>query len=98
MKEYSTPKAMKQIGALFDRYKNHFKPPQSSVEKTAQEVIKEITKFSIDLEKISFTVSTKTLALNVPSVLKNEIMFKQEIIIKALQDKLGKDSAPTKLF
>tara|TARA_B100000508_G_scaffold78473_1_gene61021 strand:- start:17717 stop:18013 length:297 start_codon:yes stop_codon:yes gene_type:complete len=98
MNEYQTPKAMKRIGNLFDRYKNHFKPPQASVEKEVREVIKEITGFSLELGKINYTVSTKTISLKVPSVLKTEIMFKQEEILSSLKDKLGKDSSPQKIF
>lgn len=98
MKEYSTPKPMKQISALFEKYKNHFKPPQSSVEKAAAEVIKEVTGFSVAAEKIDFTVSTKTLSLRVPSILKTEILFKQQDILEALRERLGADSAPQKIF
>lgn len=98
MRDYQTPKPMKKIGYLFDRYKNHFKPPQASVEKEVCKVITEVTGFTVELDKITYTVSTKTISLNIPSVLKTEIRFKQDIILKTLQEKLGTDSAPVKIF
>ncbi|MCA9359906.1 hypothetical protein KC850_02610 [Candidatus Kaiserbacteria bacterium] len=98
MEKYSTPKKMKQVGDLFSKYKTLLKPPQSSVEKACSEAILKVTGHCIDKEKISYTVSTKTIHLMVPSVLKTELRFKNNEILKELEGVLGKDSVPKIIF
>lgn len=94
MDDYSTPKKMKKVGDLFEKYRRHFKAPQASVEKACVDSIFKITGFEVKRENIRYTVSTRTISLNIPSVLKNEIKFKHKEILENLELSLGKDVSP----
>ena len=94
MENYSTPRKMKRIGDLFEKYRERFKAPQASVEKACIQVIKDITGFDVTIEQITYTVSTRTVSLQVPSILKSELRFHHTEILKKLEEKLGKDTAP----
>ena len=94
MEKYSTPKPMKRLGGLFAKYKDHFKAPQASVEKEFIAVVKEATGFELKPEQVSYTVSTRTISLQIPGLLKNELRFKQDMILEHLSKRLGKTSCP----
>ncbi len=98
MDNYSTPKKMKQVGELFNRYKLLFKPPQDSVERVCVEVIKNITGFDIDKKNVSYNVSTRTISLKIPSVVKSEIWFKKKEILQQLKRELGENNYPENLI
>ena len=98
MQPYTPPKPMKKVGDLFERYKKRFIAPQASVEKLCSEVIKEITGFEISADKISYTVSSKTLSLNVPSILKSELKFHHSKILETMKEKLGERGSPKNIF
>ena len=83
-----------QLSDLFSVYKQRLKPPQSSVEQVCFEVIQEVTKLKIPREAIVYTVSTRTISIQVPSVVKTELAFKYDEIKKQLQVKLGVANAP----
>lgn len=95
MDDYKAPMAMKRLGDLFERYRTRIKAPQASVEKECVLVIKELTNFDLQVSQIEYTVSTKTISLRVPSILRTEILFKKEAILKQLSAHLGADSCPT---
>lgn len=94
MDEYSTPKAMKRLGDYFERYKNRFKAPQASVEKECIEVIREVSGFVLTTNQVAYTVSTRTVSLRVPSIIKSELRFHQQAILQGLENRLGKDGCP----
>jgi len=94
MDNYSTPRAMKRIGDLFEKYRTRFKAPQASVEKVCVAVINEVTGFELTAEQVTYTVNTRTVSLQVPSILKSELRFHHALILKKLTDQLGKDGAP----
>lgn len=94
MEHYSTPKPMKRIGDLFEKYRTRFKAPQASVEKVCVEVIVELTGYMITVKQVSYTVSTRTISVSVPSLLKTELKFHQTAILKELENRLGKDGCP----
>lgn len=98
MEGYSTPKKMKPVGDLFSKYKTLLKPPQSSVEKACVEAILKVTGHTISKDKISYTVSTRTIHLMIPSILKTELRFKNNEILKELEVVLGKESVPKIIF
>lgn len=98
MQEYSTPKAMKQVGDLFEKYKTRFKAPQASVEKECIAVIKEVSGFILTSDQVSYTVSTRTISVRVPSILKSELRFHQQVILQELENRLGKDGCPRIMF
>ena len=92
--EYSTPKKMSHIGDLFDRYKKRFKAPQASVEKVCIKIIKDVTNFDLKTDQVKYTVSTRTIYLQVPSILKTELKFHYKTILKNLEYELGKETTP----
>ena len=94
MKEYSAPKKMKQIGDLFLKYKKTLKPPQKTVEKACLDKIFIITGFKLNPEQITYTLSTRTVFLKVPSILKSEIKFHYQTILDDLEKELGKANSP----
>lgn len=85
---------MKHIGDLFLKYQKTLIAPQASVEKVCIEVIQEVTNFSLEMSQVEYTVSTKTLHLHIPSILKQEIRLKQETILNALKMRLNKHNCP----
>lgn len=94
MEPYSTPRPMKQLSSLFEKYKTRFKAPQATVEKECVAVIKEVTGFELSINQVTYTVSTRTISLQVPSLLKSELRFHYTAILKQLTDRLGKDVCP----
>lgn len=87
-----------QIGNLFAKYKQLLKPPQASVEKECIEVIKEITGFTLKPEQVSYTVSNRTLYLQVPSVLKSELKSQYPTILSQLKSRLTAAHSPTTIL
>lgn len=94
MQHYSTPKKMKKVGDLFEKYKIHFKAPQATVEKACSEAIFKVTGFKVSSDLITYTVSTKTLSMQIPSVLKSELRFHYQSIFKELKNILGETGSP----
>ncbi len=98
MEEYSTPQSMKRVGDFFERYRARLKPPQASVEKECILVIKEVSGFEILPNQIVYTVSTKTISLQVPSIVKSELRFHHSVILSELEKRLGKNGCPKVVF
>ena len=98
MEQYSTPKAMKQIGSLFERYKTRIKAPQATVEKEFVQVIKDVAGFHIKFEQVVYTPNTRTISLQVSSIIKSELTLKQQVIFQELENRLGKDGCPKVIF
>jgi hypothetical protein len=95
MDNYKAPMAMKRLGDLFERYRTRIKAPQASVEKECLVIIKELTQFDLQLSQVEYTVSTRTLSLRVPSILRTEILLKKSEILEKLKAHLGADNCPT---
>lgn len=87
-----------QIGNLLLKYKKHLKPPQASVEKECIEVIKEVTGFLLKEGQVKYTVSSRTLHLQVPSVLKSELKAQYPNILLALKSRLTAAHSPTTIL
>lgn len=94
MQPYSTPKKMKRVGDLFEKYKIHFKAPQATVEKACSKAIFKITGIKVSPDNITYTVGTKTLNMQISSLLKSELNFYQQEIIEELRKELGEGSKP----
>lgn len=87
-----------QIGNLLLRYKKHLKPPQASVEKEAIEVIQEITGFLLKVDQVTYTVSSRTLHLQIPSLLKSELKPQYPNILLTLKSRLTAAHSPTTIL
>ncbi len=94
MEEYAVPKKMKKVGDLFEKYRKLIKPPQASVEKVCVAVIAEVFKYPISIDQMTYVVSTRTLSVRIPSLLKSELKFHYSEILKILEERLGKDTTP----
>lgn len=85
---------LKKISSFFDKYKQTLVAPESSVKKEVCEVIKDVMQVEVNESQISYTVSTKVVALNVPSVLKSEILQHKRTLLVHLKGRLGAKNAP----
>ena len=85
---------MKHIGDLFEKYKKNLKAPQASVIKQVTKVIGEVTNLPVTEKYVQYTVSTKTVHISAPSILKQEILLQKTEILKQLRMELGEQSAP----
>ncbi len=79
---------------LFEKYRKHLQAPQKSVELESIRVIGEITNITLKEQQVAYTVFSRTLAIQAPSILKQEIKKNQEAILKELKARLGEKSAP----
>ena len=95
MDNYKAPLAMKRLGDLFERYRKRIKAPQASVEKECLIIINELMQFDLKTSQIEYTVSSRTLSLRIPSVLRTEILLKKTEILEKLKAHLGADNCPT---
>jgi len=85
---------MKHVGSLFENFQKRFTPPQASVEKRVAEIICEITPLTIKPEQVKYSVGTKTISLQVPSVLKSELQHQKTAILDRLVGEMGIKNAP----
>ncbi len=85
---------MKQLGDLFEKYRTRIKAPQATVEKECIQVVLEVTGFNLNLNQVTYTVSTRTISLKVPSILKTELKFHYAAILQILETRLGVDGSP----
>lgn len=89
---------VRAIKDLFSKYKNTLIPPQKTVEMETIRVIGECTGLSIKENQITYTVSTRTVNLQVSGMLKQEIKIKSREILKELNKRLGAKSSPLQIF
>ena len=83
-----------KMSDLFTRYKDTLKAPQQSVIQEAVIAIEEVTGYKLQARQCSYTVSTRTLSLNVPAALKQEIKTHHEAVMVRLRERLGEQSVP----
>lgn len=83
---------------MFEKYKNTFKPPQSSVEKEFIVVVRQVVGVSINIDQVTYSPSSRTISLHLPSVLKSEIVRKKADVISTLSSSLGASNAPTEVI
>lgn len=83
---------MKHISDLFQKYIQTLTPPQSSIVKEFVSVCKDVCGFDIKEKQCVYNVSSKTMYITIPSILKSEVLQKEIFILKELQQRLGKNS------
>ncbi len=79
---------------LFEKYRKTLQAPQKTVELEAIRVIGEITNLKLKEEQVSYTVSTRVLSVNAPSLIKQELKIKHNSIIDELKKRLGVKNSP----
>lgn len=77
-----------KLGSLFEKYEKLLIPPQASVEKEVMKVISEVCGRTLSPGQVSYTVSTKTIYLKVPSILKSDILRSREEVLSRLRSAL----------
>ncbi len=82
------------IKNLFSKYQHTLVAPQKTVEMEVIRVVGELTGLSLKESQVSYTVSSRTVALTAPALLKQEIRLRQSDILKELKRRLGKKSSP----
>lgn len=83
---------MKHISDLFSKYKKTLTPPQASIIKEFVVVCEAVSGYKIKPEQCSYTTTTRTIHLNIPSLLKSEVLLQKTNILKKLKTNLGKNS------
>lgn len=86
-----------KVGSLFDKYKNILEPPQATVLSEVVEVIEDVCGVVLQKKYIKYSVSTKTISITAPGVLKQEVLRRQAEILLHLRGRLGVKS-PTKIL
>lgn len=94
MRKKDHTESAQQLGNLLARYKRLLKPPQASVEHEVVEVVEELTSITLKDTWVSYTVSTRTVAILGPSVLRTELRPHHQAILDALKNRLGAEHAP----
>lgn len=79
---------------LFAKYRNTLQAPQKTVELESVRVIGELTGVKLEEEQIKYVVSSRTLRINAPGLIKQELKFKHELILKELKNRLGVKNCP----
>ena len=92
--EDHTPRGMKSVGDLFAKYRARFVAPQASVEKACAEAIQEVAGMTITSDQITYTVATRTISVQAPSIVKSELRFHHQAILNRLEAELGERGAP----
>lgn len=93
-KNYRGASAMLPLADLFARYQGRFKAPQGSVEVVALQSIKEVCGYEFTRSQVRYVVASRTLYLQVPSLLRSELRFYHDRILKSMRQELGEQSAP----
>lgn len=83
-----------KISSLFDKYKTLLKAPQDSVVTEMVQVIEEVTGMKLKKTQLRYNVATRTLSIQAPSIIKQEIKFKEKTILTFAQSRLGIKSTP----
>lgn len=86
--------AMKPLRSLFDVYKTRLKPPQASVEAEVIQVLQDVTGYELRPDQVSYTTGSRVVSLQVPSILRTEIIKQKAAILAALSSKLGVTNSP----
>jgi hypothetical protein len=94
MDHYQPARSAKRVGDLFAVYRERLVPPQASVERACVKVVAAVVGIELTEAQVSYTVSTKTVSVQIPSVMKSELRFYQEIILAELRRELGERGAP----
>jgi len=83
-----------KVGSLFEKYKQRLKPPQGSVIKEVIEVIIDLTGITLENKQIKYSIHTKIISIQAPSLIKQEIKLKQDEILLHLKARLGINNTP----
>ncbi len=87
-----------KVGNLFDKYKDKIRAPQASVVVVVIDVIKDVCGITLQTQQVSYTVSSRTVTIHAPSILKHEVMRHSSEILVHCQGRLGDISCPKQIL
>jgi hypothetical protein len=82
------------IKDLFAKYKQTLIAPQKTVEMEVVRVVGELVGCTLREDQVKYTVSTRTVSLRVPALVRQEILLKKQEVLKALALALGAKNSP----
>ena len=83
---------------LFSKYKNTLIAPQKTVELETVRVVGELLGLKLNEDSVSYTVSTRTVYIQVSGMIKQEIKIKTPSILSELKKRLGNKNAPVAIL
>ena len=86
---------MKILANLLERYA-HIQAPDATLKKAFVRAVEECIDVSITIKDVS--ISGKIIKINAPSVVKNEIRFNQQDILKNISAEVGDKNAITAIL
>lgn len=86
---------MKIVSNLLERYA-HIQAPDKTLKKAFVKAVYDIIEITIDVKDLR--ISKKTVKVNAPSVIKNEIRFNQQDILKHINAEVGDKNALTAIL
>ncbi len=87
-----------KVADLFEKYRKVLKAPQGVVVTAFLEVIFDLLGVRIEKEQCVYQVSSKTLSVQVPGMIKSEIKLQKKLILQKMAEKLGEKSAPVEIL
>jgi hypothetical protein len=87
-----------KINIFFETYKKKLRPPQKTVVRTFQEVVKDLLGVTISENSCSYTVSTKTLTITTNGPTKTEILLRKKEILDHIKGRIGEKGAPEEIL
>ncbi len=79
---------------LFAKYRTTLQAPQKSVELESIRVIGEITHLKLNEDQVKYIVASRVLNIKASSLIKQELKFHHESIIRELKSRLGEKNSP----
>ena len=87
-----------KVSSLFKKYTDVLKAPQGTVTQAFIDVVFDVLGVRIEKEHCTYSVSSKTLSIRVPGMIKSEITLQKKLILAKMEDKLGKKSVPKEIL
>ncbi len=89
---------LKQLSALFSKYKEILIAPESTVIDAFLEVVEDMFEIKLDKKFVRYTTSTKTLSVTGYGPFKMELKLHEKEIISHIVGRIGKKNAPERII
>jgi hypothetical protein len=83
-----------KVSDLFKKYTEILKAPQGIVTTAFIEVVKDVVGVTLQKHQCVYSVNSRTITVHTSGMVKSEIMFKKELILTQMIERLGEKSAP----
>jgi len=88
----------KHLSTILEKFQKRFTPPQASVEKRVAELICELTPLTVTADQITYSVPSRTISIQVPSILKSELQHHKTAILGRLEKEMGVTNCPKTIY